>query len=255
MNERSEPFREEAYGVAVRVLPPEHVADPEVDELFVRDGLYIADVLEEARQFRIDWQILKNQGLSFPAIRFGENLDVPLALSSYSLYTGLPVSPAHIQTAPFYADYVHNFVRDWERRAADRRRLLPLDKAMDNVRTGLIDFLMTRIASVAEFFGSGAQKPPSAVALTLPKTWLSTTRVKTAGFGVTVHSSPNLRIHVSRAFRVNWQYFGAPSSPTQNTLPGGNYLFAADGGPYPTITPDTGTFNIPYGTVSPVLNL
>lgn len=46
-----------------------------------------------------------------------------------------------------------------------------------------------------------------------------------------------------------------PTSPVISTLTGGIYEFGADGGPYSTITPDPGTFDIPYQTVSPNLTL
>ena len=56
-------------------------------------------------------------------------------------------------------------------------------------------------------------------------------------------------------FRRSWSYFGNPTSPVKNALPGGIYEFGADGGPYTTITPDQGTFDIPYQTTTPSLLL
>jgi hypothetical protein len=122
----------------------------------------------------------------------------------------------------------------------------------------VISFLATRIASVVDYFrgDGGPARGTSAISLSAPLAWLSRSRVKTVGFNVTVHSSPGLRIHYSRLTLIVWSYWGAPSTPTVNTLLGGIYKFGADGGIYGSkIQPDSAGFDIPYKTVAPVLNL
>lgn len=252
MNERSKPFQEEANGIVAQLLGPGDSASLVRNEVFVREGTYIEDVLEEAWQFRGDLELLRRYGLPFPALRLGENQDVPVSLANYAVDLGL--LPRWGQRYPLpRPDVISDFLVGWER--PERRVLLDLDKASEFVNHGMVDFLATRIASVTDFFGKPSPPDVPSIPLTLSSAWFSTAKVKTTGFGVTVHSSPHLRIHVSPSFRINWRYFGAPSTPTVGTLTGAIYRFAADGGSYATITPDTGTFDIPYQTVSPVLNL
>jgi hypothetical protein len=119
----------------------------------------------------------------------------------------------------------------------------------------MVDFVAMRIASVADFFGGNPGQWFAPVSLSLVGGLLGLASVKTVGFHVTVHSSPGLRIHVSPSFQINWRFFGAPSTPTKGVLPGAIYRFAADGGSYAAITPDQTKFDIPYGTVSPVLQV
>jgi hypothetical protein len=261
MNKHAEPFREEASGIADRLLGPERISDSEATDPEVREGLYIRDVREEARQFRNDADILRGLGLPFPAIRAAENRNVPVSLANHFGFMAMPnfsTSPAHVVPHPYHADYLNAFVREWEQTASERRVTLGVDTAIESFRSDVVEFLATRIASVAEFFGRRrASRPgPSRVSLVLSGTWPGQARVKTVGFKVNVHTSTaNLRIHVSPSFRRSWRYFGAPTSPAKGTLTGGIYEFAADGSPYPGITPDPGTFDIPYATVSPKLNL
>jgi hypothetical protein len=175
---------------------------------------------------------------------------------------------------PFFQEFLYDFVREWERTPSDGKTTVDVNAAVESFRAGMVEFLATRIASVAEFFGRRPRRPGfragmaglfgrrprrpgvSPVSLTLRRTNLSAARVTTVGFTVDVNASTSgLRIHISPSFRRNFRFFGMPTNPVVSTLTGGIYEFGADGGPYGTITPDPGMFDIPYQTVSPRLIL
>lgn len=237
MNGRAQEFLPEADEITRRLFIPESS-----DEEF-REGLYVEDVREQVRQFNHDAGFLRRGGLSFPCIRMDESTDVPVALSD--CFDG----PSPFQTVEHFKQLFDR----WSQRDARRNVLNDVDKTVAAVRRGVADFLSSRIASVVDFLQSSGAGPYPAARLSLPRPGRS--RLKTVGFVVTVDSStPGLRIHVSPSFRLEWRYFGGPS-PATFSLTGGTYSFAADGGPYATITPDLAKFDIPYGTVSPALKL
>jgi hypothetical protein len=245
INEPAETFRDEATNLAGRMLDVEQLADPEALARDVHQGLYVGDVLHESEQFTTEVGLLRRLGLPFPLIRIGGR-DVPI-----SLMNDFPFPDRLFRY--LYPEYFYDFVRNWERTSSDTRFVAEIDKVVEVFKSGLIDFLATRIASVEEFFG---HRDKLAVLLTLPITRLATTTLKTVGFKVDVHTAtPSLRVHVSPTFRRNWRYFGMPTSPVISTLTGGIYEFGVDGGPYSSITADPGTFDIPYQTVSPNLTL
>ncbi len=262
MNEHTERFGEEAGALASALLNPE--VSSNVDALFqgLRPGLYIGDVHEEAVSFRRDAEVARSMGAAFPVLRLEDGGVAPVALSPL---LGLPEDPT--QSASDLLKSIerqtqddrngfYEALKEFERSAPSTTAFRGVEEAENSLKRGLADFLATRISTVVEFF----QRPRGASGLPfmpmfLPTTPSGQTRVQTVGFDVDVHSSHGLRIHVSTSFRINWRYFGKPSSPIFGKLPGGIYRFAADGGPYRRITPDRGTFDIPYTTLSPGLNL
>jgi hypothetical protein len=237
MNARAQAFLLEADEITRRLFIPESS-----DEEF-REGLYVEDVREQVRQFNHDADFLRHAGLSFPCIRMDENADVPVALSD--CFEG----PSPFQTVEHFKQLFDR----WSHRDARRNVLNDVDKTVAAVRRGVADFLSSRIASVVDFLQSSGAGPCPVARLSLSR--FGGSRLKTVGFVVTVDSStPGLRIHVSPSFRLEWRYFGGPS-PATFSLTGGIYSFAADGGPSTAITMDLAKFDIPYGTVSPTLNL
>jgi len=237
MNGRTEEFLPEAEEITRRLFIPESSAEE------LREGLYVEDVREQVRQFNHDADFLRRAGLGFPCVRMDESTDVPVALAD--CFEG---------PSPFESvEYFNHLFDRWRQRDARRNVLNDVDKTVADLRRGVADFLSSRIASVMDFLQSSGANRYTVARLSLPRPGRS--RLKTVGFVVTVDSStPGLRIHVSPSFRLDWRYFGAPS-PTTSSLIGGTYRFAADGGPYATITPGLAKFDIPYGTVSPTLNL
>lgn len=254
MNERTEGFAGEARETFDRLLGRERVQDrrQDVEAEAGRDGLYVRDLQDEARGFWRDFEIIGYFGPSFPAVRFEDSV-VPVALSMIAPFAER--YPFRFHEPYFYEEYLYRALRAWSEETDESRTSISLEEAAERFQAGVVDFLATRIASVAHFFGSDRRNDDvPAVSLRLPKRSFGT-HIKTVGFTVTVHSSAGLRIHVSPCFRINWRYFGAPSTPTVSALTGGIYRFAVDGGAYATLTPDTGQFDIPYQTLTPRLNL
>jgi hypothetical protein len=263
MSDHDDPYRDEAAGIVSRLfsnatrLNRGQDATLEPEAIDVREGLYIADLEEEAEEFTEEAAMLGRVGQSFPAVRAAHNRIVPIALPDL-MAPSAPRLWRHRPWSPYDYDYLYGFVRSWEQQPGDKT-IVSIDAATETVRSGMTAFLATRIASVVDFFG-GRQPQPDAtpVRLSLLKRLWSTGRIATVGFSVDVESTnPDLRIHVSRTFRRKWRYFGRPTNPVVGILTGGLYEFGADGGPsgLTTITPDQATFDIPYQTVSPRLLL
>ena len=211
---------------------------PDVDE-----GLYIDDLIWHAHEFSIERQIMSDFSSFFPCIQRSDGATVPLALSQMGHYKLGP---------PFYG---------FQWRRLDDAMLndeslvrASFDEAEEYFRTGMIKSLASRIRSLRADFDESTTR----LSLSLPVSnflGFSTAFIATSGFNVEVSASPNLRVHVSPTFRRSWRFFASPTSPASGTLPGGIYEFGVDGGPYAAITPDIGTFDIPYTTVKPALSL
>lgn len=258
MSEQSDLYGNEAAGIVSRLFAiaaqrQERPEDAVVENAFdVRQGVYIADLEQEANAFTSEADALRRIGDRFPAVRAGERI-VPIALPVLNHF-----GPAWFRY-PWDYDYLNAFVRTWESHQPHERTTISVDTATETVRNGMTAFLATRIASVVDFLGGGTRQASiTPVTLSLPQRLLSPVRMRTVGFHVDVESiNTGLRIHVSPTFRRNWQCFGMPTNPVTNTLTGGLYEFGADLGPYglTPIVPDPTTFDIPYKTVSPRLGL
>jgi hypothetical protein len=73
------------------------------------------------------------------------------------------------------------------------------------------------------------------------------------GLEVTVScNTPGLRIHISPAYFISWEYFGNPSSPVTRLVLPGRYVFSGDGPPLASMQLDNGVFSIPP-TLDPCL--
>lgn len=259
MNENTERFRTEAIGIAKLLLNPDQFATHKFRDLQIRDGLYIDDVQDEAWQFWREVKMLNALGFPFPVIRSDGKRDVPVAIANNYIFrdfvdTWILKGWRHFG----HEDNIYEYMLEQENLPSGVS-LISIDQAVEVFREGVVEFLMTRIQSVVEFFGDSIPLPTRSwvpLPLLLSSKWFGGNRVKTVGFMVEVHTStPDLRVHVSPSFRRNWRFFAAPTTPARGTLTGGIYEFGVDGGPYSTITPDVGTFNIPHATVSPTLNL
>ncbi|XAQ41712.1 hypothetical protein PEE19_14380 [Ralstonia solanacearum] len=213
-----------------------------------RDGLYISDLVAHAREFEMEMEIVERGHGLFPCIRRPDDTLVPISLSALGPYSyGFPFAYFRLRS-------LSNRVRDHQE--AEGISLIPSGRALDYLRDGMTKFLTSRIKS---HFDDAPGIRENRVNLSLPQTsWfgVSALRFSTSGFVIAISAkTPGLRIHSSPTFRRSWSYFGNPTSPVKNALPGGIYEFGADGGPYTTITPDQGTFDIPYQTTTPSLLL
>lgn len=188
-------------------------------------GMYLDDVRAEIRDFHFDLRMVGDG--PFPCARRVDDTLAPLAMNRLD---------------------VDGFRGG---RLPENTVLVSPDVAQTHFRNGLTAFLGSRFRSLS-------QENERRIILQMPNLGFFGTALGTAisaGFKIDVSASSNLRIHVSPTFRRNWRYFGSPTSPVHGVLIGGIYEFGADGGSYSSITADPATFDIPYATVSPVLNL
>lgn len=212
-----------------------------------KGGLFISDLVIHAREFELEAYIIEPGDGRFPCVRRPEGTFAPISFSALGL---------HWAGFPFFwrsRDLLF-WLRD--REEAEGISLVPIQDARDYLRTGMIRFLSSRIRSL---FDDEPAIQQNRVALQLPQVsalGFSALRLSTSGFNITVSArTSGLRIHSSPTFRRSWSYFGSPTSPIKNALAGGIYEFGADGGAYTSITPDGGTFDIPYKTTKPSLQL
>jgi len=228
-DERAKPYRQEAEKLTDDIMGGERVQP--------RDGLFIEDVQQENNEFRADIRLLESSDRGFPVQRRENGEIVPVALRYLS----------EIQRYGFSAERVSylaqlSFVKPVEAIAA--------------FRAGVTDFLATRIASVVDFFAGHFGGTVPAFSMSFPSLF-STKMVSGVGFNIDIATkTSNVRIHSSLTIRRNWLYFGPyTGSLLRGRLIGGMYEFGVDGGPFAIITPDAGTFDIPYKTLSPRLTL
>lgn len=212
-----------------------------------KDGLFISDLVIHSREFSVEAEIAGHIDGIFPCIRRSEGSLAPISFAALGLnWNGFGLYPLSREF----------FYRFHERKETEGIIFVSVDDARKHFRIGMIEFLTSRIRSLVD------DQPAiqrNRIALQLPQvSWLgfSALRHRTSGFTITVSAQTSgLRIHSSPTFRRSWSYFGSPTSPIKSALPGGIYEFGADGGAYTSITPDGGTFDIPYKTVTPSLNL
>jgi hypothetical protein len=205
------------------------------------EDLYVEDLLLHAREFQTEYEIVLQAGGGFPCAVRDDGALVPMAFRVLN-QRGFPFFPW--RSTPQY------FARG-EDLGGGAVQFIEPEKARVLLREGMVGFLTSRIRSLSA-------DVRARVNLKLPRLGgfgFGRALISVPGFLVEVSASPLLRVHVSPTFRRSWRFFASPTSPAKGTLPGGIYEFAVDGGPYPAITPDTGTFDIPYGTLTPGLAL
>src|SRR5262245_32661704 len=165
MNEHSSPYRDEAAGIVSRLFSNaaarlERAPDavPEPPAIDVRQGLYIADLEEEAEEFTEEAAMLRRIGESFPAVRAADNRIVPIALPDL-MVPGMPRLWRQRPWSSYDYEYLYGFVRTWERQPPGDKTTVSIDAATETVRSGMTGFLATRIASVVDFFGGRQPRP------------------------------------------------------------------------------------------------
>lgn len=211
---------------------------PEADE-----DVYLGDLALHAAEFADDVDIVERFGEGFPCVRRADGTTVPLDISQlddttarFRIWRFLGRRPAPTSGS------------------SEEIVFVPPEIARDHLRNGMVSFLTSRIRSLRDRLDPRIE----VVQFILPNHHLLrglSLKVSTSGFTVKVSATPGLRVHVSPTFRRAWRYFASPTSPATGSLPGGIYEFAVDGGPYPSLTPDSGVFDIPYTTTTPGLTL
>ena len=211
-----------------------------------RSGIFISDLVVQAREFEVEADIVEREDDMFPCIRRPDDTLTPIAFSELGSYRFGAGAAARGRPMAFLR----------EREAEEGIRFVPVYVARDYLRDGMTGFLASRIRS---HFDDEPAVRLHRVTLQLPQVsgfGFSALRLSTSGFTVTVSTrTAGLRIHSSPTFRRSWSYFGGPPTPIKSSLPGGIYEFGADGGAYTSITPDSGSFDIPYKTTTPSLTL
>ncbi len=211
---------------------------PEADE-----DVYLGDLALHAAEFADDLEIFERFREDFPCVQRADGSTVPLDVS------GLADTTVPFRIWPFL-----------DRRSArtsgsgEKIVFVAPEVARASLRNGMVTFLTSRINSLRGRPDSRMER----VQIILPNHHFLreiSLKVSTSGFTVKVSATPGLRVHVSPTFRRAWRYFASPTSPATGSLPGGIYQFAVDGGPYPSLTPDSGVFDIPYTTTTPGLTL
>lgn len=214
---------------------------PEAD----RD-LYLGDLALHSAEFLDDVEIVERIGAEFPCVKRADGTTVPIDIARHRDLIGW------LGFRPFFGGLGSRSTRI--ERADEEIVFVSPAAARAYLREGMVSFLGSRIRSLR---GLGEMRV-DAVPLTLPNHQFLRgvpPTVSTSGFTVKISATPGLRVHVSPTFRRSFRFFASPTSPAIGKLPGGIYEFAVDGGPYPTQTMDTGTFDIPYTTTTPVLAL
>lgn len=214
---------------------------PEAD----RD-LYLGDLALHSAEFLDDVEIVKHIGKEFPCVKRADGTTVPIDIARHRDLI------VRFGFWPFFRGLGSRSIGT--ERADEEIVFVTPAAARAYLRKGMISFLDSRIRSLRGL----AEMRVDVVPLMLPNHQFLRgvpSTVSTSGFTVKVSATPGLRVHVSPTFRRSFRFFASPTSPATGKLAGGIYEFAVDGGPYPTQVIDTGTFDIPYTTTTPVLGL
>lgn len=208
--------------------------------------LYLGDLALHSAEFLDDIKIVERIGEEFPCVKRADGTTVPIDIARHRDLI------LRLGFWPFFRGLGSSSIRI--ERADEELIFVTPAAARAYLRKGMVSFLGSRIRSLRGL----AEMPVDVVPLTLPNHRFLRgvpSTVSTSGFTVKVSATPGLRVHVSPTFRRSFRFFASPTSPAIGKLPGGIYEFAVDGGPYPTQVIDTGTFDIPYVTTTPVLAL
>jgi hypothetical protein len=232
-----------AEQIASQLFEAEYLAEPQVIE--VEPFMSIADVEEDARDFRQQIQTIETVGQRVPAERAGDDQLVPVDTRSLNL--DIPTEPYGDSPAgPYRYERAYAALRDlYERRAPTIPTMSP-NEARSAFRFRLVDFLATRLAGVRDFReGHGTAGGSQAVLLRLPPR-LGAPSAPTAGatFSVATNSS-GLRVHWSGYYWRSPTYFGAPTTPCSSVLQSGTYAFGVDGGAYKSLKWDRAKVTLP----------
>ena len=234
----------------------------------------IQDVIENVANMAEEFAAAKDIGVKIPCLSFeGEGI-TPLAISGSFRSRGYPfedmglpfdiILPLGMWTRigpHYYRDVSQKLSRFYEQ-VGDIRTVGILD-TIETVESSLASFLSYRFEgfkrresdphSTGTPYTPDSKAPPgSGVPVDAP--WPPPPPGDPGG-GLKVQVSCNttgLRIHASPAYFITWTYFGSPSSPVVGNLLPGRYIYAGDGSPLQSFTPDDGVLSIPP-TYSPAL--
>jgi hypothetical protein len=226
-------------------------------ERFSTTAAPIEDVLLTVRQMTDELAFAKRWSGRVPCLRFEDGEWAILSVGNFMgpNFAGLEFGPEWIEDYYHISPYpvAELIYRQVERQARndDSVKMIENNEAIELVSESLKSFLAYRIAGMKswrEWIQQGFSSSGRSGGGTPPPT------IGGAG-GLQVQvacQTPGLRIHIARAYFVNWTVFGAPSSPVTSFVQPGRYIFSGDGPMLPKRTRDTGVYRIPP-SFNPVL--
>jgi hypothetical protein len=230
----SEREAREARRVVDRLLAPEQ-GPPEIES-----ALVVADLQLDAADFAWEIELFDDFGVDAPALRFGDQELVPVALSLFAgpnwpfspFPGGTPVS--WWRRDPFAHKWTYRYIQSL---FEDRERFrtfetMSTEQARAVFVTRATDFLATRMAAVHEFDSAESRRWSGIAFLNLFQR-VGGPQVSTPGCNFTVSTNSNgLRVFWSGPYRISPNYFSHPTTPTAGVLQSGTYVFGVDGGAY-----------------------
>ena len=222
-------FTQEDIATAERIINA--IIEGKIDANDLSDNLSIIDIERDTKDFYLDLEFLRYIGNRLPAVRFKNELVIPVALSllfpSRTYFTQFGSRRSFEEYSYFFRDRYFNSLEN------EGYMFLSNEEAQAIYKRRVISFLASRIAGLRSI--RERQANVKNVQLNMQQN-LNGPRIPTPGcvFSVTANS-PGLRVFWSGAYRLQSNYFGHPTSPIQGTLQSGDYVFGVDGGAYGNI--------------------
>ncbi len=235
MADYSEAEARDARRIVGRLLEPEQETPP------IEGMLAVSDIESDAAEFAAELEILKDVGVDAPAVRFGGEELVPVALSliagpswsSFPPLTGGTLS-RRWRGHPFFHEWAHFYFRSLfdEGKRFRGFETMSREQARATFLKRATDFLATRMAAVRDFDRPQSRRWSGISFLNVLQR-IGGPRVSTPGCHFSVSTNSNgLRVFWSGAYRVSPNYFSHPTTPTLGVLQSGTYVFGVDGGAY-----------------------
>lgn len=222
----------------------------------------IDDVLANVGQMAQEFAVARRWGGEVPCLKLEDGALAPISMGEFFGGSHWPIfgsqewmdvwerhGPFRFSPRRFWREFVLRSMF-----AEEEPVITNVAEAAEAVRPSLRDFLVFRFAGMKgwrrwiQAIGGRLSRgsrgfPPGA-----PPAGGSPPPAVGAGGGLQVQVScrtPGLRIHVSPAYFVTWQFFGSPSTPVTSYVLPGRYIFAGDGPMLPRQRRDNGVFCIP----------
>jgi hypothetical protein len=189
------------------------------------DGVSLVDLQRDANEFRYDFDLIREAGAMFPALKLGDGGLVPVALSTMGL-SPIPRRSFSIRREPFLksefeasaylARALHGEVPGYE--------LITREQAQETFLSRARAFLAHRIWASRSMPSSQRIRMPAYVGAPVSSVGGCAFQVSTQTAG--------LRVFWSGAYFIAQNYFAHPTSPARSVLQAGTYVFGVDGGAY-----------------------
>lgn len=198
----------------------------------LQDGLSVADLQEDAIEFRSQLALLDEIGAPSPCLSVGREGQVPASLRHLDPVT--LVGPSETLAAA-----LRDLADD-----GDQFGTMPTSLARDSFYRRSIDFLAARFAGLRAWRDAGD----------VPMGMRDTVRIRQTIGGpltdvvgcrfIVTTDTPHLSVVWSGAYFISPKSFGHPTSPVSGTMQAGTYVFGVAGGVYGN-TPEWGARPVP----------